>query len=141
MARRDWKLDQLSKIEVLSQVPKRRLRELLGITTLLRLPAGKVLWEQGDIAAEAYLLLEGELELSWNGQPLEVVEPGALAGGVGLLERAPRMATSTTRTEVYALVMNRAEFRQLLRVCPEVAGTVEDVRRRRVAAVRTAAAA
>jgi CRP-like cAMP-binding protein len=141
MIRRDWKLDQLSTIDVLSNVPKRRLREIVSLTTVLRLPAGKVLWEQGERATEAYMVLEGELGLTWNGEPLEVVRPGAVVGGIGLAESAPRITTSTTLTEVYALVMSRAEYRHLLRLCPEVAGRVEAGHQRRFASRRVTAAA
>jgi CRP-like cAMP-binding protein len=140
MLRREWKLDQLSSIDVLSHVPKRTLREIAPLTTVLRLPAGKVLWRQGQPADEAFMILDGELELTWNGLPGTVVGPGVVVGGIGLPEAAPRVATSTTRTEVDVLVMSRAEYRQLLRLCPEVAGRVHAGHRRRFAAVRTSAA-
>ena len=133
--RRDWKLESLSSIDALSHLPKRTLRQVSAITTTVQLRPGKVLWEQGDVAREAFLLLDGELELTWSGTPVETVRPGVVVGGVGLAEGAPRVATATTVTEVEALVMSRAEYRQLLRIAPEVAGRVQAGHRARFARV------
>ena len=141
MLRRDWKLDRLSTIDVLGHLPKRTLRQVSAITTTVQLPAGKVLWEQGDRAQEAFLLLDGELELTWSGTPVETVRPGVVVGGVGLAEGAPRVATATTLTAVEALVMSRAEYRRLLRLAPEVAGRVQAGHRARFAGTLAAAAA
>lgn len=140
MLHRDWKLDRLASIDVLAHVPRRTLKQLRSLTTLIELPAGKVLWEQGEQAQEAFMLLGGELSLSWNGTPFEVVRPGVVVGGVGLAEAAPRLSTATTATPVEALVMNRLEYRQLLRLCPDVAGRVQAGHTARFAALRTAAA-
>lgn len=141
MHRRDWKLDRLSTVDALAHVPSRRLRDTLALTTLVRLRAGKVLWQQGDIAREAFMLLDGELQLSWNDTPFEVVRPGVVVGGVGLAERAPRIATARTLTDVEALVMSRAEYRHLLRLCPEVAGRVQAGHRARFSSLQAAGAA
>ena len=84
MLRRDWKLDQLRALDVFSGTPTRTLREVGRATTLLRLPAGKVLWTQGSTAREAFLLLDGELDLTWNGLALETVSAGVVVGGVGI---------------------------------------------------------
>ena len=141
MLKRDWKLERLRSIEVLSHLPKRTLRQVCGMTTLLQLPAGKVLWEQGDPAREAYLLLDGEIELTWSGTPFETVRSGAVVGGLGVDTGAPRVATGTTLTPVEVLVLNRAEYRRLLNLCPEVAGRVAARHRARLAVLRTAGAA
>jgi CRP-like cAMP-binding protein len=140
MFHRDWKLDQLKTIDALAHVPKRTLREARSLTTLVHLRAGTVLWKQGDTAQEAFLLLDGELELTWDGAPFETVRPGVVIGGVGLAERAPRLATATTVTDVEALVMSRSEYRQLLRLCPDVAGRVQAGHRARFASRRTSTA-
>jgi CRP-like cAMP-binding protein len=140
MLRRDWKLDRLSTIDVLAHVPRRTLRQVRTLTTLIHLPEGKVLWEQGEKAQEAFMLLGGELELSWNGSPFEVVRPGVVVGGVGLAEAAPRLSTATTTGPVEALVMNRLEYRQLLHLCPEVAGRVQAGHAARFSALRGAVA-
>jgi CRP-like cAMP-binding protein len=141
MLRKDWKLDQLSTIDVLAHLPKSTLRQVSAITTPVQLRAGKVLWEQGEPAQEAFLLLDGELELTWEGMPLESVRPGVVVGGVGLAEGAPRVATATTATAVEALVMSRGEYRQLLRLAPEVAGRVHAGHRARFAGKLATAAA
>ena len=141
MLRRDWKLDKLSSIDVLAHVPRKTLRQVRSLTTLIHLPADKVLWHQGDAAQEAFLLLGGELQLTWNDTPLEVVRPGVVVGGVGLPESAPRLSTARTVTPVEALVMNRLEYRQLLHLCPDVAGRVQAGHIARFSALRSRTAA
>lgn len=140
MLKRNYKLDRLATVEGLTGVRKSTLRQVAGLTTLLQLPAGKVLWEQGEMAREAFLLLDGEVELTWSGTPLETLRSGAVIGGVGLEARAPRVATTTTRTEVEALVLSRAEYVQLLHLCPEVGQRVEARHRARSFALRPATA-
>ena len=141
MLRRDWKLDKLSSIDVLAHVPRKTLRQVRTLTTLIHLPADKVLWHQGDTAQEAFLLLGGDLQLTWNDTPLEVVRPGVVVGGVGLPEAAPRLSTARTVTPVEALVMNRLEYRQLLHLCPDVAGRVQAGHTARFSALRSRTAA
>jgi CRP-like cAMP-binding protein len=141
MFRKDWKLEQLATIDVFAALPKRTLREVGGLCSVIQLPAGKVLWSQGEIAREAFLVLDGELQLTWNGTPLETVQPGGVVGGVGLADADRRLTTATTATTVEALVMSRGEYRRLLSLCPEVEGRVQAGHRARFAAVRKTAVA
>lgn len=122
---KDSKLSGLASIDGLSHLPTRTLRQVLPLTTMVCAPVGTVLWRQGETSREAFMLVDGETELTWHGMRGEVVKPGAIIGGVGLVAGAPRVATAACRSDVTMLVMCRSEYEQLLSLCPDVAGAVQ----------------
>jgi Cyclic nucleotide-binding domain len=64
------------------------------------LPPGEVLAEQGAPGESLYLLLDGVLSVSVNGEPLGEVGPGAVLGERAVLEGGVRTATLTAVTPV-----------------------------------------
>ena len=73
-----------------------------------RLSQGKVLTRQGERATELYLLLDGVLSVSVDGNDLAELGPGAIVGERAILEGGKRTSTLTTVTPVRVAV---AEFR------------------------------
>jgi hypothetical protein len=64
-----------------------------------RLPRGAVLTEQGQPGQELFLLLDGVLAVSVNGEELGQLGPGAIAGERSLLEGGRRTATLRAVTD------------------------------------------
>src|ERR1700681_2061442 len=68
------------------------------------LPAGKILFRQGDPGDSIYLLLSGQMLIklgapSQDERTLATLGPGAILGEMGPLVHAPRTATAITSAE------------------------------------------
>jgi diguanylate cyclase (GGDEF)-like protein len=89
------------------------------------LPAGTILWKQGDAGDHVVLLLEGALEVTHD-MPggdevvLRTLQPGAVAGEVAALDRQARSATVRARTDCRVLRIPASAFREFLRARPDI---------------------
>lgn len=89
------------------------------------LPAGAVLFNQGDIGHECYVILAGSLEvitfMAGTELQLEVYHPGQLIGEMALIDRSPRSATVRALVASDLLVLGEEAFKTLLSSNPELA--------------------
>jgi CRP/FNR family cyclic AMP-dependent transcriptional regulator len=69
-----------------------------------------VIFAAGDPGARFYVVREGTVTLSANGRTLEEVGPGGIFGEPGVLERAPRSATATARTDCDLIPLDERSF-------------------------------
>jgi CRP-like cAMP-binding protein len=70
----------------------------------LRLPAGHVLWREGDRAEHNYFIVKGMLSLRWgDGQYSQQIGPGYVVGGAESLVDLPRWNELTTDEPVVLL--------------------------------------
>ena len=121
---RDPKLLKLTRTRLLSSMSHRDLTAVCGLTTEVRFEAGQVLCSQGASAREVFLLIDGQVQVSRDGQPVCILGPGEILGEMAVLAGQGRTATTTTLTDGAAFVLSAAEFSQLLERFPDVASAV-----------------
>lgn len=89
------------------------------------LPAGAVLFNQGDIGHECYVILAGSLEvitfMAGTELQLEVYHPGQLIGEMALIDRRPRSATVRAVDDSHLVVLAEGDFKALIGSNPELA--------------------
>lgn len=87
--------------------------------------AGEVIFRQGDLGTEMYIIQEGEVDIikNINGEShlLSRLEKGDFFGEMAVLESVPRTADAVASTEARVLLINGARFDEMLRKNPEVA--------------------
>ena len=120
----DPRVATLSQVEVLTGTSVREREQICRLTTEVRLPAGRVLCKQGEIAREVFLLVEGQIAVRRSDVPLGVVGRGGIIGEMALVEHQVRSATTIALTDVTLLVLSTGEFAQLLACFPVVARNV-----------------
>ena len=70
----------------------------------LRLPAGQVLWREGDLAEHSYFVVKGMLSTRWgNGKFRQDIGPGYVVGGSESLVGVPRWNDLVTEEPVIVL--------------------------------------
>lgn len=91
-------------------------------------PAGKQIFAENEKpggffakGARIYLLLEGDVALTLNGKPLELVLPGELFGEMAVIADIPRSATATARKNCGVLSLDEKQFLSSLQQIPEFA--------------------
>ena len=132
MARKqDPKVEALSTIEVLAGASRRDLQEICSLTTEVRVRAGRVLCTQGAQAQEVFLVMDGSIAVSRDGNLLGVVGSGDIIGEMAMIDDRPRSATTVAVTDVTTLVLSTSEFRQLMQRFPLVADNIRAVNSRR----------
>jgi signal transduction histidine kinase len=82
------------------------------------LPAGSLLFEEGDDGDHAYVINEGEIDIVKTTDDREMLiarrGPGDVIGEMALLDVAPRMATARASTDVSLLAIPKEDLDDLL---------------------------
>ena len=73
-------------------------------------PAGHVIFTEDETGEIAYVILEGEVDLSFKGHLLETVTSGGLIGEMALIDNQTRSATATAKTDMKAVAIDRNRF-------------------------------
>ncbi len=121
MARKDTKLDHLSRVPLFSALNKKELQLLGRASDELRVTAGKVLCEEGSAGHEFYLILDGKAAVKRGKKSIATLGPGRYFGEMALLDRGPRTATIVAETDMDVLVLGQREFSGILEEIPGVA--------------------
>ena len=125
-------LDEIAEILALAApfvtLDKEQLKLIGFVSEELHLAADEILIGEGDLAAGAYILVEGELSASHAGaQHAETMSaPGTAIGELALLVDQPRPATITAMSEALILFVPRQHFKRLLENYPDLARKVTD---------------
>ena len=111
----------LSQHPLFAGCSKRQLRELSGLTTAVRLRAGRLLGRQGDLSEELILLVRGRVAAEIDGEIVRTFEPGEIVSETTEHERPTRPATVYAATDVDAKVISQQELRSMLDIAPRLA--------------------
>jgi MFS family permease len=103
-------LELLRSTPIFAALPATTLEQLTSKLAPVRLPAGQVVFHQGDVGDRFYLIAKGEVDVSANGAPTAELGPGDFFGEIALLHDVPRTATITARTALTAWTLERDEF-------------------------------
>lgn len=125
------KSERLAAVELFRLMDRRALDELAAIAEELRVPRGTVLCEQGRVAQECWVVVEGEAEVEvGDGHLVGVAGPGESIGEMGLLDHLPRSATVRARTDMVVYRIGSDRFDALLGSSPLARGLLDLLSRR-----------
>ncbi|HEX9681446.1 MAG TPA: cyclic nucleotide-binding domain-containing protein [Acidimicrobiales bacterium] len=110
----DLKLQRLSRVAPFDSLGPADLRDVASAADDLELHAGEILCEQGRRGIEAFVVVEGELDVSVDGEHLSVIGPGEWAGEMSLLDGGGRSATVTAATDAWVAVFVKPALTRLL---------------------------
>lgn len=99
----------------LQKLNHKEVAALAKEATLVVLPPGETLFQQGDRGTSLYLLVAGHIEVhvEVQGSPpyhLATLGPGSMLGEVGLVIDVPRTASAVANTEAELWEIRRATF-------------------------------
>ena len=97
----------------------------------VNLKAGEVLFHKGDAATDAYVIIDGAIEISGNSLNT-IMENPELFGESGLVGN-PRMADAIARTDCRLMAFSVDELRNAIRTVPDTAEKMIEVMIRRLA--------
>jgi CRP/FNR family cyclic AMP-dependent transcriptional regulator len=102
----------------------RDLRRLVNLGTQVSVRAGQRLMVAGGRGAEVIVVLHGAAVCDVAGREVAQFETGQFFGEIAALDGRPRTATVTALTDMEVLILDRAEFDEMIDLSPEVAHRV-----------------
>jgi CRP-like cAMP-binding protein len=114
----------LARAPLLSDVGRDGLRLVAFSADTRWLAPGEVLFEQGQAADGAYVVVNGRLVLTCGSQPARIAGPGTLLSGLALFVETEHVVTATAQHAASVLSVPRALFRRMLQEYPEAADTL-----------------
>ena len=118
-------VELLRRIPLFAKIDPTRLKLLAFTSDRVKFDPGQVVFEQGDGGDYAYVIIEGEADISVNtpSGPLSVatLKEHELVGEIAILCDVPRTATVTATGELVALQISKDLFYRLVTEFPEMA--------------------
>jgi len=84
----------------------------------------KPILQEGQAGMRMYVVLEGTVAVSIDGNLVERLGPGGVFGELALVEQSPRLASVAAETDCSLLPINRAAFLALVESSPEFAASL-----------------
>ena len=123
----------LEGIPLFTNLSKRDREQIAKWTDEISLRPGFHLLHQGALAHEFFVLTEGTVEVTRDGEHLTDLQPGDFFGEIALVEHDRRTASVVAKTPVRAIVMHSREFGAMRREMPTVCSQIEDAIKARLA--------
>ena len=126
-------MEALKRAPLFEGLSRAELVLISRVSEDLEVPAGRVLCRQGEIGHEFFVIIEGEIDVTRDGEHLGTRSSGDFFGEIALLEEIPRTATVTAKTPLRFFVLTRQAFTRLIDANPRVERKVLRALARRVA--------
>ena len=80
---------------------------------------GDIILREGEETDDAYIILEGEIEVTKNNKQVALLKENSIFGEIAMVDSRPRTATCTAKTDVTLGQVTRQNYKQLLKHRPQ----------------------
>ena len=80
---------------------------------------GEIILREGEETDDAYIILDGEIEVTKKGKVVAILKENSIFGEIALVDQRPRTATCTAKTQCTLGHVTRDNFTALLKHRPE----------------------
>lgn len=113
---------------LISAAEPEALRAIGPMLDWFGIPAGTVLFEEGERGEDAYIVLQGRLGVLVSSDagpdPVAQIEPGEFTGEMSLISREPRSATVVALRDCELVRIPRPAFELMMRTSPQLASLI-----------------
>ncbi|WP_395152783.1 cyclic nucleotide-binding domain-containing protein [Ilumatobacter sp.] len=113
--------EHMQNVPLLAGLDTKELDEVIDISTDITVPAGRVLIKEGSSVQELIIVIDGNLEVTRNGQHVANIGPGGFAGEMALLTHSTHNATVAASEDSRVLHIEGGAFDVLLKRVPIIA--------------------
>lgn len=89
------------------------------------LAEGREIVREGDFSYDFFVLVDGEAQVSRDGEPIATLRPGDFFGEAGVLGKALRSASVTTTEPTRLITLNHWDVKRLRKDIPHVIERME----------------
>jgi hypothetical protein len=132
------KMMLIRQVPIFAELDAGDLEELASVVDERQLPAGGILFEEGDAGDAVYMIVQGRVRVLVGGhdrpeQTINELGPGACIGEMAVLDASPRSATVRAIEPTRALRVPGEGFKRVMSERPEMSAAIvaELVRRMR----------
>src|SRR5512133_246668 len=118
------KVIALEGVELLQGLSPEQLARIGAIAREMRLPSGRVLLEPDKPLDALYVVVDGAVELSQNGDVLHTARQNEVLGAWALFDEEPMPVTARTVEETCLLRISREDFYDLLSDNAEITASI-----------------
>lgn len=123
------RLLMLQSVPLFSAMTLEQLEAIHSCLTEQHYTKGEVIFNEGDIGDEMYIVADGEVEILLNldsDEPIHLatVESGSYFGEMSVLDRDPRSAAARVTQDARLFVLKGDQLKELIYVMPEIAFTI-----------------
>lgn len=113
--------EHLRQVPLFSNLSAKELDAVGQTATELDYEPGRVLMREGERAHEMFVLVDGTVEVTKNGDHIADVGAGGFVGEMALLAHSARNSTVTTTSDAVVLHIDGRAFGSLLERVPTIA--------------------
>jgi NTE family protein len=117
----------VAQVPLFARLPGEVKARLASRASSASLPAGDVLFREGEAGDALYVVASGRLEVSVDGQRVRTLSRGDVVGELALLTTRPRTATVRAVRDTGLAVIDREAFQELLTAHPQVLAEVVEL--------------
>jgi CRP-like cAMP-binding protein len=125
--------NRLRSIPLFADLTNKEREQIARWADEVDVPAGYHLLDQGRFPHEFFVIEQGTVAITKDGQHIADLGPGDFCGEIAILEHERRTATVVAATPVTAIVMLARDFEAMENAMPEVAARVHAAIRERMA--------
>ena len=131
------RLLMLQSVPLFSSMALEQLEAIHSCLTEQHYTKGEIIFNEGDIGDEMYIVADGQVEILLNmdtPEPLllTTVERGSYFGEMAVLDQDPRSAAARVSEDARLFVLKGEQLKELIYVMPEIAFTIFRVLSERV---------
>ena len=103
------------------------LKQLFNCSKFRKFTPGTELTRQGKKVENLYMIIQGEVDIRYQGERISLCKPGDLIGEIGFLTNSPASATAITATNCDLIEFNHSQLTTLIKNSAEIATNVNNI--------------
>jgi len=126
-------VDRLAKLPLFGELDAYDLGHVAGWLRDVELAPGDILIRQGAMPDDVYVLEDGTVEVTRDGERIATLGAGEVVGEIALVDPQRRTATVQAATPVRAVALNLRDLPEMASEMPEIVRHLRSIAERRLA--------
>jgi CRP-like cAMP-binding protein len=120
-------VERLRRLPLFGELDHHDLSTIAHHVEEIEVAEGEVLFEQGSIPYEMFVIEEGTADVTRDGEPVGQIGPGDVVGEIALLRFQRRMATVRVTSPLRALTVSADDLQLIEDEMPEIAAHLRSI--------------
>ena len=126
-------VDRLARLPLFGELDAYDLGHVAGWLRDVELAPGDILIRQGAMPDDVYVLEDGTVEVTRDGERIATLGAGDVVGEIALVDPQRRTATVQAATRVRAVALNLRDLPEMASEMPEIVRHLRSIAERRLA--------
>jgi CRP-like cAMP-binding protein len=120
-------VERLRRLPLFGELDHHDLSTISHHVGEVEMSEGEVMFEQGSIPYEMFVIEEGTAEVTKDGEVLKTLGPGDVVGEIALLRFQRRMGTVRVTSPLRAVTVSADDLHVIEEEMPEIAGQLRSI--------------